>query len=122
MSNGFNVQTYQITKQDVGSGGTSGGISQDVLDRLAALEANQMNIYNTFTYDFDNDKYFDYYKSTVIKTSDGIIPRQVVDSIYLGLDNDDIIDYDNSDDIKWANGQITLSNTSTLVGTVTLFL
>lgn len=118
MGNGFNVETYQLTKQE-GSG--TGGVSQDVLDRIAMLEANQMNIYGSFTYDFQSEKYTDLYKSTTLKVSNGIIPRQHINSIYLGIDNDDIVDYDNSDGIKWINGSITLDNTSNLSGIFTSF-
>lgn len=117
---GLSVETYQLSKQG-NTGGGSGGVSQAVLDRLDLLEANQMNIYNTFTYDFQNSKYIDSYKTTTIVTPDGMIPRQYLNNLYFGLDNDDIVDYDNSNGIKVATGQIMLDNTSTLNGVFTSF-
>jgi|GEM_PF-5328655 len=102
MSAGFNIETYQIGKQDGIKSGTS-QVSQEILDRIQKLENSQMNIANEYYCDFSKAEYIDSYKSSVANTGSGIIPYQYTAHWFDGFDNDDNIDYDKSKDIKFVS-------------------
>ncbi len=117
---GFNVETYEIFKK---KNSTANEANYDNLsNRVTVLENNLMSINSTFTYDFSDEAYIDLYKSTVIMTSDGIIPKQYLNTTFINFnENDDYVDYDNSADIKWYQNHIALDDTSQLTGTLRLF-
>ena len=118
----LNVETYQITKKNIKSTSGIGDVPQEILDRLDVLESNQNTILGEYFFDFYDDRFIDIYKSTVIKSGAGLIPRQYVDLYITGLDkNDDCIDYDKSSGIKYHNNGVSLLNTSTLNGELFLF-
>ncbi|WP_459482640.1 hypothetical protein [Clostridium saccharoperbutylacetonicum] len=116
---GFNVETYEIFKK---KNSTANEANYDNLsNRVTVLENNLMSINSTFTYDFSNDDYIDFYKSTVTMTSKGIIPKQYLKTTFIDFNKDDsYVDYDNSSDIKWQDNQILLNSTSVLTGTLRL--
>lgn len=116
---GFNVETYEIFKK---KNSTANETNYDNLsNRVTVLENNLMSINSTFTYDFSNDDYIDFYKSTVTMTSKGIIPKQYLKTTFIDFNKDDsYVDYDNSSDIKWQDNQILLNSTSVLTGTLRL--
>ncbi|WP_238918216.1 hypothetical protein [Clostridium sp. YIM B02555] len=116
---GFNVETYEIFKK---KNSTANEANYDNLsNRVTVLENNLMSINSTFTYDFSNDDYIDFYKSTVTMTSKGIIPKQYLKTTFIDFNKDDsYVDYDNSSDIKWQDNKVSLSSTSDLTGTLRL--
>lgn len=114
MSMGFNVETYQMGKQNGGAGGS--GTSQEVLDRLQKLEDNQMNIANDYYCDFTKAEYIDNFKSTVINTGHGIIPRQYKETWFDPFANDDNIDWDKCKSIAAYTNLIKLETPTTLYG------
>lgn len=118
----LNVETYQLSKKDKQASSGSGGVPQEVLDRLDVLESNQNTILGEYFFDFIDDRFIDLYKSTVIKSETSLIPRQYTDLYITGLDkNDDYIDYDKSTGIKYYNNHVSLLNVSTLSGELYLF-
>lgn len=99
---GFNVETYQISKKKNNASNETN--YDDISNRVTTLENSLMSINSTFFCDFSEDDYIDEYKSTVITTYNGIIPRQVVNNTYINFrDNDDYVDYDKSTNIAWSN-------------------
>ena len=118
----LNVETYQLSKKDKQVSSGSGGVSQEVLDRLDTLESNQNTILGEYFFDFIDDRFIDLYRSTVIKSGSSLIPRQYINLHITGLDkNDDCIDYDKSTGIKYYNNHVSLLNVSTLSGELYLF-
>lgn len=117
MSAGFNVETYQLGKQDGINSGT-GNVSQEVLDRIQKLENSQMNIANEYYCDFSKAEYIDKYKSTTEYTRYGIIPKQYKDNFFDSFDNDDIVDWDKCKSIGKVKGVnlIKLDSDTTLYG------
>lgn len=115
MSTGFNVETYQLGKQDGINSGT-GNVSQEVLDRIQSLENNQLNIANEYYCDFTKAEYIDSYKSTIINTGHGIIPRQYKDTWFDPFDNDDNVDWDKSKNISFYTNMIKLDSPTTNYG------
>lgn len=118
----LNVETYQISRKDKQASAGSGGVPQEVLDRLDTLESNQNTILGDYFFDFEDDRFIDLYRSTVIKSGASLVPRQYTDLYITGLDkNDDYIDYDKSTGIKYFNNHVSLLNVSTLSGELYLF-
>lgn len=115
MSTGFNVETYQLGKQDGINSGT-GNVSQEVLDRIQNLENNQLNIANEYYCDFSKAEYIDFYKSTIINTGEGIIPRQYKDTWFDPFDNDDNVDWDKSKNISFYTNMVKLDSPTTKYG------
>lgn len=99
---GFNVETYQISKKKNNASNETN--YDDISNRVTTLENSLMSINSTFFCDFSEDDYIDKYKSTIINTSNGIIPRQQVNNTYINFRaNDDYVDYDKSTNIAWDN-------------------
>jgi hypothetical protein len=114
MSTGFNVETYQLNKQE--NGGAGPGSTYDILARLETLENNQMNVFNQFTCDFKDDEYTNTYLSDVVFNSQGIVARQYQSLWHDNLVYDDIVDWDKSKFIAFTNQSIKLDTPSTAYG------
>lgn len=114
MSNGFNVETYQMAKQEA-LGNESGG-TYDILNRIQRLENNQNSIFNEFLCDFHDNKYTDTYLTTTIVTPDGIIARQYKEAWHDNLTYDDCIDWDKSKFIAYTSNSIKLDTPATAYG------
>ena len=109
----FSVETYEITKR---KGNNNSDISQNILNRIEDLENNQMNIFNEYYCDFSDDKFIDLYKSTIINTAQGIIPKQYINKWFDNLNNDDIVDWDKSKFISMQNKALKLDSPTTAYG------
>lgn len=115
MSGGFNIETYQIGKQDEIKSGIN-QVPQEILDRIQKLEDSQMNIADEYYCDFSKAEYIDAYKSTVINTGSGIIPRQYKDTWFDPFNNDDNVDWDKSKNISFYTNAIKLDTPTTRYG------
>jgi hypothetical protein len=114
LSTGFNVETYQMGKQNGVGAGT--GVNQAILDRIQKLEDNQMSIANQFYCDFTVKDYIDTYKTNVINTGHGIIPRQYKDTWFDPFDFDDNVDWDKSKNVAFTSNKIALDSPTTRYG------
>jgi hypothetical protein len=114
MSTGFNVETYQLNKQE--NGGAGPGTTYDILARLETLENNQMNVFNQFFCDFKDDKYTDTYLTKVMAVSNGIMAMQYQNRWHDNLVYDDCIDWDKSKFIAHVNQSVKLDTPSTAYG------
>lgn len=116
----LNVETYQLAKRNVG--GSSDNIPMEILDRIENLENNQMKVHSEFFCNFNDPKYTDLSKTTVILTNEGVVAAQYLTLIKDDFFNDNMVDYDNSFGITLKNENIVLDNSSTIYGELHTFM